>query len=90
MSLPRIRHCVLNDRYEFSSHALEEMDEDALEEADVRWVLLNGRISRRLSDDPRGMRFVVRARLATRNEVEVVCRILPSGNLRIITVYVVE
>jgi hypothetical protein len=41
-----------------------------------------------LIDDPRGIRFVLRG-IPEAMEVEVVCRLLPSGVLRIITVYIV-
>jgi len=68
-------------------HALEEMDEDGLVEADVRRALLNGELRARLTDDPRGIRFVVRG-MSHGVEIETVCRFLPSGLLRIITVYV--
>lgn len=67
------------------------MDEDDLDEADVRQSVLRGDISAELTDDPRGTRFVVRG--TTRNQdrkMEVVCRFLPSGLLRIITVYGLE
>ncbi|MFQ5910542.1 MAG: DUF4258 domain-containing protein [Thermoplasmata archaeon] len=89
MSIKRIRRAVRQERYEFTMHALEEMDEDDLTEAEVRRALLNGELRARLTDDPRGLRFVVRG---TSNgvEIETVCRFLPSGLLRIITVYVPE
>ena len=46
---------------------------------------------RELTNDPRGVRFVVRGRPRGREEeVEVVCRFLPSERLRIITVYAME
>ena len=90
MSKRHIRRAVRGDQYEFSMHALEEMDNDNLTEVDVRKVLLNGPIEAELRDDPRGIRFVVKARLRG-VEIEVVCRFLPSsGWLRIITVYMVE
>lgn len=63
------------------------MDDDGLTEGDVRRVLLGGSIGATLADDPRGLRFVVRSEL---DDVEVVCRTLPSGNLRIITVTVLD
>jgi hypothetical protein len=36
------------------------MDEDDLTDADVRATILNGRVAKTLTDDPRGERFVVR------------------------------
>jgi hypothetical protein len=89
MSLRRIRSCVLQENYEYSSHALEEMDEDGLQETDIRSALLNGRIISRLTADPRGVRYIIRATQQAGNKIELVCRFLPSGILRIITVYIV-
>jgi Domain of unknown function (DUF4258) len=78
-------------RYRFSLHALEEMAEDDLMESDVYRVIMRGKLVAKFTDDRRGTRFIVRG-LATDNEkeVETVCRFLPSGILRIITVYVIE
>jgi len=91
MSLKRIRRKIRKGRYEFTVHALEEMDEDDLDEADVQQVVLHGEINGELTDDPRGIRFVVRG--TTRNQdrqMEAVCRFLLFGLLRIITVYQLE
>ena len=66
------------------------MDDDDLTDRDVRWVLLNGTIEAELSHDPRGTRFVMRGMLRDSVEVEVVCRILMSSLLRIITAHVPE
>ncbi len=86
MSIRRIRRAVREDRYEFTIHALEEMDEDDLTDADVRDTLLQGKVVGKLSDDPRGIRFLVRGTTKGAVEVEVVCRFMPSGLLRIIAV----
>ena len=88
MGLRRIRRAIRVGRYELTVHALEEMDEDDLGEADVLGALLRGVLSAELTDDPRGSRFVVRGKTHEGDrEIEVVCRFLPSGLLRIITVY---
>jgi len=91
MGLKRIKRAVREDRYQFSTHALEEADEDSLTEEDIRTALLSGSLVETLTDDPRGERFVVRgSSVAGDCELEVVCRFLPSGLLRIITVYELE
>ena len=91
MGLKRIKRAIREERYEFTIHALEEMDEDDLDETDVKYAVLHGEISAELTDDPRGVRFVVRGTTHSRDrEMEVVCRFLPSGLLRIITVYQLE
>ena len=91
MPIRRIRRAVREGRFEFTLHALDEMDEDDLTDADVRETILRGRVAQTLRGDPRGLRFVVRGRAPARHdEVEVVCRFLPSRKMRIITVYRVE
>ena len=91
MSLKRIRQVIRAGRYQFTTHALEEMDSDNLIEEEVRAVVLRGTLAATLTDDPRGIRFVVRGTPPGEDrEVEVVCRFLPSGLLRIITAYEVE
>jgi hypothetical protein len=67
------------------------MDEDSLLVEDVLFAILKGNIVAELKDDPRGKRFVVRGTPEDRDlEIEVVCRFLPSGLMRIITVYCPE
>ena len=91
MGIKRIRRAIREERFEFTIHALEEMDEDDLDETDVRFGILHGEISSELTDDPRGIRFVVLGNTEDQTRSpEVVCRFLPSGLLRVITVYQIE
>ena len=79
MGLKLIQRAVREKRYEFTIHALEEMDEDELDESDVRYGVLHGEISSELTDDPRGIRFVVLGNTQDQSRsLEVVCRFLPS------------
>ena len=49
------------------------------------------RIRSELADDPRGLRFILRGQAQNEDtEIEVVCRFMSSGILRIITAYVIE
>jgi len=86
-TIRRIRDAVRAGSYRFSDHALDEMDDDGLDETDVRHVLSTGAVRMELTNDPRGVRYVVRGR-GRLVKLGVVCRFLPSGLLRIITVYV--
>lgn len=91
MSLRRVRLAVTEGRYLYSDHALEEMDDDRVLESDVVDVIMRGKLVARLTGDPRGLRFVIRGTtVEEETEIEVVCRFLPSGILRIITVYAIE
>ena len=49
MSIRRIRLTLKEGRYEYSIHALEEMDEDGLDDLDVYEALMRGRIARSLA-----------------------------------------
>ena len=56
------------------------MDDDDLDETDVQYAILHGEISSELTDDPRGIRFVVLGNTPDEaRSMEVVCRFLPSG-----------
>jgi uncharacterized protein DUF4258 len=82
---------VKEGRYEYSVHALEEMDDDQLTDSDVFGVINRGKVVAKLTGDPRGARFVIRGvAMDKETEFEVVCRFLSSGFLRIITVYATE
>ena len=90
-ALQHIRQAFRGGLCRFSIHALEEMDEDGLSEADVEEAVMNGALVATLTEDPRGRRFVVRGLgLDRETRIELVCRFLPSSILRIITVYAIE
>ena len=66
------------------------MSEDDLGIEDVKGIVLTGRVIRRSTDDPRGPRYEVGGEASDGRPASVVCRFLPSGVLRIVTVYVAE
>ena len=91
LGLKHIREAFRNRKHQYSLHALEEMDDDGVEDADVVHAVMKGAVVATLTDDPRGTRLVVRGPSADRElQIEIVCRFLPSSTLRIITVYAVE
>jgi hypothetical protein len=71
-----IRERIKAKNYELTGHAEEEREDDELTTADLREVILTGRVDKILTDDPRGNRYVVRGRVQDGREVEVVCRFL--------------
>ena len=82
-----IRDRVRAKNYELTGHAEEEREDDDLAIADLEKAMLAGRLEKILTGDPRGNRYVVRGKAPDGREVEIVCRFLASGKLRIITVY---
>jgi hypothetical protein len=84
-----IRQAILNDNYEITGHAFEEIKEDNVSIIDVENAILYGKIVRELTHDLRGKRYLVEGCGFDKRLVHVVCRMLSSGKLRIITVYAI-
>jgi len=89
--LERIRSAVLDQRYALTEHAYDEMDADGLDVLDVEAAALTGRMEQVLTDDPRGVRYVVvgtACDLAT--PVGIVVRFRENDQLLIVTVYEIQ
>lgn len=84
-----LREKILQDDYELTGHAFEEIKEDNIGFIDIENAILYGTIVKEFTHDPRGIRYLVEGQSLDKRVVHVVCRILPSGKLRIITVHVV-
>jgi Domain of unknown function (DUF4258) len=86
--IDRIREKIRRLQYDMSAHAMEEMAEDFLSILDVEAAVLNGRIARIETEDPRGTKYVVEGTaLDQQTPVGVVGRFASSGRYLIITVY---
>ena len=81
---------IRDQEYEISIHANEEMSNDALIVMDVENAILTGKITKRLTKEARGLRYEVTGETGDGRPVAVVCRILSTGWLRIVTVFAVE
>jgi hypothetical protein len=85
--LQNIRQKIIDRRYFLSSHAEEELQADGLERADVEHAILKGRIDRRYSADPRGVRYRLAGPARDGRAMCVLIRFHEVGDLIIITVY---
>ncbi len=85
--LQRLRQKVIDRAYYLSSHADEEMRDDQLERSDIENAILQGRIQKRLTRDPRGVRYRLEGPALDGRIIHVVCRLDENDELRIITVY---
>ncbi len=85
--LRRFRQKIVNRDYYLSSHAEDEMLDDALERIDVENAILNGRTHKKLTHDPRGVRYRIEGPALDGRGIHVVCRLDENDVLRIITVY---
>lgn len=88
--LDRIHQAVRQQIYRISSHANEEMSEDEFEAKDIESIILTGKIIRKFTRDPRSTRYEVVGKTTDGRRAALICRILPSGILLIITVYAEE
>jgi Domain of unknown function (DUF4258) len=89
-AIEKIKQRVVAQEYTISGHANEEMSNDDLTNADVEQALLSGMIRRRFTRDPRGTRYEVVWESLNGRRVAVICRLLETGWLRIMTVYALE
>ena len=87
MDIEIFRRKIVSGRYELTQHAKDEAANDDIDTEDIETVILSGKVVRILTKDQRGKRYVVFGLTRTKKEVEVVCRLLTSGRMRIITVY---
>lgn len=85
--LRKIREYVKEQNYRITIHAQQEANNDNLTKEDIEYVILNGKISKKLTHDPRGTRYVVTGKAPNNRIVSVVCRFLEIEKLSIITVY---
>lgn len=80
-----------NGEYEFAiPHFFEEMANDDLLFADIEEVIATGRIRRRFTRDPRGVRYEIVGTTTDEREAAVICRVKETGRLLFITIYVLE
>ena len=85
--LEHIRQSIRDRNYILCGHAEDEMYADDLERADVEHALLNGTISRKFTDDPRGPRYRIAGPARNGRPICIVCRFREVNGLIIITVY---
>lgn len=85
--IQKIRQKIIDRTYFLSSHAEDEMIDDALERDDIEHAILKGRIQTKLSEDIRGIRYRIEGPAKDGKRIHLICRFKEDGNLIIITVY---
>ncbi len=88
--LQSIQQKVIQNTYQVTQHALDEMRKDMLSTPDVKHAIRRGKIVQRFTRDRRGPRYRLTGPARDGREINVICRILDSEVLRIITVYATE
>ena len=89
-TINKLRGLVGEQKYLISGHANEEMSDDELTSLDVEHAILYGKIAKRFTKDPRGPRYEIVGQALDDRQIAVVCRMLSTGRLRIITVFALE
>lgn len=85
--IQRLRQKVIERDYYLSSHAEDEMWADRFERSDIENAIIEGKIDKRMTRDPRGTRYRVLGPAQDGRLLAVVCRLRENGTLIIITVY---
>lgn len=66
------------------------MANDDLQLVDIEMVILNGKVRRRFTRDPRGTRYEVVGPSTDGRQVAIICRLKDTGKLLFITTYLHE
>ncbi|MEW6679806.1 MAG: DUF4258 domain-containing protein [bacterium] len=86
-----IREKVIKQEYEFAiPHFFEEMANDNLTFMDIKMAIANGKIRRKFTRDPRGIRYEVVGSASSGKEIAIICRIKSTGKLLFITTYALK
>jgi hypothetical protein len=89
-AIDKLRDCIREQRYLISVHANEEMSGDDLVGVDLENAILTGKIAKRFTKDPRGVRHEIIGRACDGRPGAVVCRNISPDWLRIVTIYALE
>ncbi len=83
-----IREKIRTQEYEFTiPHFFEEMVNDNLTFEDIEMAVYNGKVNRRFTRDPRGIRYEILGPATDGREIAIICRIKSTGKLLLITTY---
>ena len=84
--LNRIKKKISQGLYYFTTHAIEELQNDNLTTDDAESAIFNGEIINKLDHDFRGARYIILGKTKDEQELEICCRI-ENGYVIIITCY---
>ena len=88
MQLEDIRRLIFSGKYEISFHADKERRHENIEIDDIKEVIKSGEILEDYPNDPRGPSCLLLGDTRDGRAVHIVCGLLPTGIIRIITVYI--
>jgi len=86
--LERIKHQVIEQKYDITNHALAEAADDGFDIFDVEKALLTGKIVKKYTKDSRGTRYKIIGKACDHiRHVVIIGRFRGDQLFRIITVY---
>jgi hypothetical protein len=87
LNIEILRRKIAAGHYQLTQHAKDEAADEEIDIDDIESIVLGGNLVKTLTKDRRGPRYIVAGLTIDKRSGRVVCRTLPSGKLRIITVY---
>lgn len=88
MRLEEIKRLIFSGEYEISSHADKERRYEEVEIDGIKDAIKNGEIIEDYPNDPRGPSCLVLGYARDGRPIHIVCGLLTTDKIRIITVYV--
>jgi len=88
MKLEEITRRIFSGEYEISFHADKERRAEEIEINDIKEAIKNGEILEDYPNDPRGPSCLVLGYARDGRAMHIVCALLPTDMIRIITVYI--
>ncbi len=82
-----LRRKVALGHYELTGHAKDEMEQEGFTIVDVKAAVYSGIITSTQRHGPGPRKLVVTGTAGDGRELRLVCRLTPTGRLRIITVF---
>jgi len=86
-TLARIKRQVRAGRFHLTKHAQDEREHDHLTNDDIKVAILRGKSIKTYTRDWRGPRHEIVGTARDGRPVHILCRILSSGIVRVITVW---
>ena len=88
MQVEDIKRAIFSGEYEISFHADKERRAEEIETDDIKEAIKNGEILEDYPNDSRGPSCLVLGYTKDNRAVHIVCALLPTDIIRIITVYI--
>lgn len=86
--LKKIRNCIQSGRWEITIHADEEAQDDNVSISDVKHAIENGRIMKKYTHDPRGIRYKLLGETIDGRMLNIILKFNSLNEVKIIIVFI--